>query len=229
MTSTSSPTPAPRCGNAVLDPGEQCDDGNDADGDLCPSGAVGACRFTQSELLIHGHPRLRRVRQRGCWLGWYVATANALATRRGAPLPQQRCTDQDPGCDLDPALGRCEFAIVACLNVGVGESSQCRIRGVDGITIASPGHRGRAADSRRNRVALEHAFQALLDPGDPTSGHVHALPLTPAQRDYCTAPIPIQIELGALRRRSETLRVYGRDGDERGLRLDSRLRLTCER
>ena len=32
------------CGDGVEDPGEECDDGNEADDDSCPSGAKGACK-----------------------------------------------------------------------------------------------------------------------------------------------------------------------------------------
>ncbi len=32
-----------RCGDGVQDEGEACDDGNEVDEDVCPSGAVGTC------------------------------------------------------------------------------------------------------------------------------------------------------------------------------------------
>ncbi len=36
---------SPLCGNAVVDPGENCDDGNRVDGDACPDGPIGTCQL----------------------------------------------------------------------------------------------------------------------------------------------------------------------------------------
>ncbi len=167
------------------------------------------------------------MRQRGCWLGWYVAAAGGLDRRRGVPLPHQSCRDQEPGCDFDPAPGRCEFRLVACLNVEGTGLPACEPRGVGAVEVLAP--RGSSAFSQSNRQAIETALTSLREPGRFDAAIGIAPPLTPAQRDYCSGAISVDIDLGALARRSESIVLRSRATDGSRLRFDTRLRLTCER
>ena len=222
------PTPEASCGNSVIDFGEHCDDGNRDDSDECPSGE-GGCRYTESGWLVHGHPALRRVRQRGCWLGWFVVPGPQVETRRGRPLPHQRCRDQDARCDFDPLPGRCQMRVAACMNVARAEWPECSPRGVGAVTVVAPRGRERSPMRRGNRDAIEVALARLGDPTAPQAGFSISPPLAPEQRGLCSAPIPIVIELGALSRRSESIVLRSRTTDGQATRLDSRLRLTCMR
>src|SRR5262249_27548714 len=63
----------PPCGNASLDVGEECDDGNNLSGDACPSALADNCRYSASGLLIRGN-RLSPGdgRRSSCQVEWYV-------------------------------------------------------------------------------------------------------------------------------------------------------------
>jgi hypothetical protein len=176
--------------------------------------------------MVHGHARLRRVQQRGCWLGWYVASAAGPQTRRGLPSPHQTCRDQDPGCDYDPRPGACELRLVTCLNVRQSGLPFCTPPGIAELSVAAPARDGRGAG---NRAALSLALTQLVEAADPAAGHVHAPPIGRDRFDLCSRPFPVRVELGALRRASESLIVRGRDASRRGNALHARLRLTCER
>jgi cysteine-rich repeat protein len=96
------------CGNGTLDPGEECDDGNTADGDGCSS----QCR---SELI----PGTRhRFGKRECFHEWLAPPVLAVDAH-GLPSNRLDCTDDDPTCDHGAAAGdeACTFHVALCFNV----------------------------------------------------------------------------------------------------------------
>jgi cysteine-rich repeat protein len=190
-TATASPQPTEAsCGNAVVEPGEQCDDGNQDDFDLCPNG----CAYGASGRLIHGNHRLRLVRGDGCQLEWYVADRNLARDPHGFVSPTQSCADQDEGCDFAAAAGRCRFMIVACLNNADPNLPACRNRDIRRAEIVHPPNlRGGLRTS--TRVDLEHALGHLVDPDHPERGAVGALPLSAEQRNFCSRPFPVDVDV----------------------------------
>src|SRR5262249_2349334 len=113
-------TPTPTtCGNGVLDPGEQCDDGNQTAGDSCPAN----CSYTAAHVLVRGDSTNPVRDARSCQVEWYVANPDNPPDHFGLPNRRQTCTDQDPRCDIsgfdtngnstpDLTPGLCRFQVV---------------------------------------------------------------------------------------------------------------------
>jgi cysteine-rich repeat protein len=101
------PTPAvDNCGNGIVDPGEECDDGNLTDQDGCSA----ECK---SELIPgHGAP------SRACFQEWFSPPV-VRRDKRGLPSASLHCTDDDPQCDYGDATGdaACTFHVAFCFNV----------------------------------------------------------------------------------------------------------------
>lgn len=203
------PTPDPTCGNGRFDWDEECDDGNLDAGDDCPVVAGGECRYSTSGRLIHGDPRHRRVRERGCLFEWYVVNPNQEPNRSGVPNERQECRDQDPSCDFDAAPGRCGFRVVVCLNNEDVNLPECRPTGISGLRIARPlpSASERRVQGNANFAALAHAIEHLHDPGNPHFGYVDAPALRPRDRNHCSAPFAIGVDLGRRRAAREKLAV----------------------
>ena len=224
------PTPDPTCGNGRFDWDEECDDGNLEAGDDCPVVAGQECRYSSNGVLIHGDPRSRRVRERGCLFAWYVVNPHQPPNRAGTPDERQACRDQDPTCDFDPAPGRCGFRVVACLNNDDVNLPQCEPTGISALRIARPqpsASPGRA-QANANFAGLAHAIEHLHDPGDPHFGWVDAPALRPRDRNYCSAPFVVGVERGRRGEAKEKLVVDVWDwASEPRRKFRSTLRLQC--
>ena len=198
------------CGNGTLDVGEQCDDGNVTDGDICPSSSTSHCRYDTSHSLIRGSTKKPSTDKVDCQVEWYVQNPNNPAPSKtlikyggkdkyGLPIQIQSCQDQDATCDLNLAtVGRCQFQIVACVNNSDPDIPACVPNGVNSITVQSPSKSIantaiigplQLANIARVKDALNH----LLDPNDPAAGYSKAPPLVSTQRGFCTAPIAIDV------------------------------------
>jgi cysteine-rich repeat protein len=78
--STTSQVTSPGCGNGVVEGGEQCDDGNLANGDRCTSLCVACVRTSDRVNLADGHCYDRVV---GLAASWQVAVSTCAARPRG--------------------------------------------------------------------------------------------------------------------------------------------------
>jgi cysteine-rich repeat protein len=132
-----------RCGDGVIDTGEQCDDSNrvscDGCSNLCQSEVGGQCgdgmvASTCGETCDDGNALagdgcssvclLERIPGGGsvrtdCHTEWRVNNpANVpFLDRRGSINSEQTCTDNDPACDFDDGLaGSCRFLVGVCVN-----------------------------------------------------------------------------------------------------------------
>ena len=233
---TVSPTPTATvgCGNGVIEPGEQCDDGNHLSDDACPA----ECSYSASGSLIRGNRRNPRGDGRACQVEWYVRESTIRRDHFGLPDWRQTCVDGDSGCDLDPLPGRCGFEVVLCLNTDDINLRGCADGGVARATVRHAGsavHNSTARQlAERNVAKVQAALAALLDPADPSAGYTHGPPLTAAQRNLCSAPMHLEV-LSASGRAHESDRVAQTltvvsidDGVPRAHRRVSRLRLKCQ-
>jgi cysteine-rich repeat protein len=144
LTDASDPGCQNVCGNGVLDPGEQCDDGNTISGDGCSA----TC---QSELIPGGG-----LIATDCKQEWQAALVPAR-DRKGMPMNRQACTDGDSTCDFNAAGDNaCTFHVKLCFNV-TERRFQCAPIDVASVQLSAP----RTAIDRANRDALETALKGL--------------------------------------------------------------------
>ncbi len=110
VTPTPSTTATPAvdiCGNGILDPGEECDDGNVVGGDACAADCT-------SELIPGSVGVFGR---RECFHEWLVPPFVARNKRHMLSV-NLHCTDDDPQCDYGAASGdtACTFHVAMCFN-----------------------------------------------------------------------------------------------------------------
>jgi cysteine-rich repeat protein len=136
-----------RCGNGVVETGEQCDDGNQSDGDGCSA----TC---QSELISGGSAK------NDCLHEWF-AGAVAARDRKGLPRNRIECTDDDPTCDFGADENACTFHVEMCLNV-TDQRFSCPAADVAQVSLKKPNQLspGDAIDEA-NRKSLEDALAGL--------------------------------------------------------------------
>jgi len=151
------------CGNGIVEPGEQCDDGNTTPCDgcsaTCKTEACGNGRIECAEEcddgslngtagdpcdanchVIKGNnvvfvPASKRPKT-GCGLEWAV---QETSTTGGFPSTTQACIDGDPSCDADGLSdGVCTFQVSACLNVTDALLPACHPHDMSFIKIRRP-------------------------------------------------------------------------------------------
>jgi len=145
------------CGNDVVEPGEECDDGNTNSEDGCSS----ACT---SELIPGGGGA------QDCFQEWL---APPVVVRDGEGMPSRRlvCRDDDPTCDHGAALGNqaCTFHVALCFNVtdmrrfdpATGRL-RCTGTELDSVRFASPDPlHPRDLTDELNSAALETALAGI--------------------------------------------------------------------
>ena len=174
------------CGNGVLDPGEQCDDGNLTDGDGCRSN----CTF---ELIPGNGSGSRLGDNRACLMEWAVFNPNNAPAldKRGRRNYTQTCRNNDASCDLDLDTSdhTCEFKVVACLNNLDPNLPGCSQLGVsDGMRVVLPN----PTHDPDNYGSLVVALQNLRN---PATGATRALPVSAPQTNFCTTPFSIRVKL----------------------------------
>lgn len=189
---------------------------------------------TPTPPLIRGN-RQDPERPSGCQLAWRVLGAQPVFDRYGAPSNRLRCQDGDASCDFAVDVpGRCEFLAQVCFNVVDPTLPNCVPAGVSSMEVVLPDpQRARLPAVREawanNRFAIETAATHLLNPARPGDGFIYRLPLKPEQRNFCSAPFPVQVVVGGMRKARARLRVRTRDASPQGRTEVSALDLLCVR
>ncbi|HYC22008.1 MAG TPA: hypothetical protein VEI94_04865 [Candidatus Bathyarchaeia archaeon] len=216
------------CGNGVIDPGEQCDDGNQTSGDTCPAD----CKYTAGDSAIRGHTTAPSHDRTGCQVEWYVVNPAAAPDRYGLPSQKQVCTDQDPACDGDTTVGLCRFEVVACVSNTDASLPLCAPAGISKLKILGP-HPQQAHDPTVQALltadvaAVQSAFAHLLDPLDPAAGYTSAVPLTADRHDLCSAPFALEVPIHGLSKGTLRLMTSSTDAASHKRTDRSTLLLTC--
>ena len=123
------------CGDGVLDPGEECDDGNVGDFDFCSS----SCR---NELIpgsdSHGAT--------DCMQEWMTFPLPAQSTD-SAQL-KVRCQDDDPSCDFGASSGddACTFLVRMCFNVSDPRMATCTPSDIQRVRLTKSTRRKKIGD-----------------------------------------------------------------------------------
>jgi cysteine-rich repeat protein len=227
------------CGNGILDPGEQCDDGNQLGGDSCPSLPGQDCQFAANNALIRGSRRNPARDKKDCQVEWAVTDSKDTLDRYHLANFEQVCVDQDPTCDFDPTPGRCRFQVAVCLNnndpnLVCGNAPN----GVSAVTLLPPLRRYSRyptvqAQAASNNAQIQAALNALLDPSNPGPGYVNSPPLSAGQRNFCSQTMLLEAYSSApvsFDSRTLTMRFSTKSSDNttpRPLKQKSQLRLTC--
>jgi hypothetical protein len=133
----------------------------------------------------------------------YVANSTTPVDKFGLPNRDQVCKDGDP-CDKNPAAGICGFEAVFCLNNQDPNTTACVPSGVTSVEVLSPSTRiankpviGPLAllNISKIRDALDDvvANGGLLDPTNPAAGYSNVILLLPAQQNFCTEPLDLDV------------------------------------
>jgi cysteine-rich repeat protein len=217
------------CGDGVLDVGEQCDDGNQSAGDTCPAD----CKYTAGNSAIRGHRTAPAHDRTGCQVEWYVAGPAAAPDRYGLPSQKQRCTDQDPACDADPAANRCRFQVAVCMSNDDPALPSCAPAGIRKLALLAPkttqSHDPTVQALLATDIAsLQNAFAHLLDPLDPEAGYGNAVPVDVTRRNLCSAPFAIDVPVHGVPKGTLRLMTRSTDASPSRAKTDSStLMLTC--
>jgi cysteine-rich repeat protein len=175
------------CGNGRVEPGEQCDDGNNAACDGCSptcalercgngvvdcgeqcdlgpqNGAPGQrCDATCHVVTVSGLLALpgRPTPVEGCYLEWQIRNPNG-AVNKGFPARKQTCIDGDPSCDADGLNdGGCSFEVGTCLHVPDPRLPSCLLYGIQSVNLRRPNALSPAdATDAANVAALVSALE----------------------------------------------------------------------
>src|SRR5262249_23626481 len=170
-TPTPSPTNTPFCGDGMLSPPEQCDDGNTMSGDICPA----TCSYSGS--LIRGKRGSPPKDKVGCQVEWYVVNPNNALDRYQLPNRVQTCEDQDATCDTDNSPGHCGFQVIVCLNNVDPNLPSCDPNGISSLEVLPPRTRLRTTGAQtiadNDNALLMNAVTHLLDPQNPGAGYTN--------------------------------------------------------
>jgi len=207
-----------RCGNGVVECGEECDDGsaNGAPGDPCDAGCHAVLGLNVT--FVPGSHRGGN----GCLLEWALQ-AEPVA---GFPTSTLTCIDGDPACDQDGTNdGVCTFNVSACLNVTDSRLPACKAKTIDTLKARRPSSlRPRDSVEAGNSQPFLRALESfgttvrkgdtIFQQGTPQSGH-----------DRCTQPF-VQLvphAVGAVGRRLLSAGANATSGDS----TSNRIALAC--
>ncbi|MEB2285973.1 MAG: hypothetical protein B6D46_04795 [Polyangiaceae bacterium UTPRO1] len=190
-TPSSTPTASPSCGDGMLAPIEQCDDGNALSADGCDS----ACQYEQ---LVPG----KGPSSTDCLTEWTVVNPGntPYLDNKGVPSFKQRCTDGDPSCDMDGTInGECRFRVAVCLHVSDANLPLCGLQPDLGrYVLRKPRPDAKRAIDAANATALLGALQRL-NAATPSGKHGNELAFTPvipaSAPNVCTGPADIRVVL----------------------------------
>lgn len=222
------------CGNGVIDPGEQCDDGNDEAYDECPSHSSSECRFSGNLNFVRASGAKPARDVKSCQLEWYVVNPLNPLDRYDLARATQACEEGDPWCDYDATDGTCGFRVVACLNNQDPALPACTPRGVSSLELLTPRFKPSRPESEAeaSRTALADSMDQLLDPAAPELGFTNKVPLAASQKNNCSAPITLNVPLAKIgdsyANGSVTVVAKSRDAGERPKRHKSKIKLVCK-
>ena len=229
----------PRCGDGVVDGGEECDDGNLESCDGCSMHCVSepglvcgdgisnaACGQLCDDanavvgdevqrLHARAHPGRRLGSER---LSHRVAgrqpDEHALLDKRGAISRQQRCLDDDLACDFDGGIpGSCTFHVRACANN-------------PDLAACQPGTRLSSWELRTpsaNKAAKDPLMAAVRA---SFLGVVPGTLVGPSAPDVCTGDIDVAVPLKGVTREGK-LKLGARATLYDGRRDQDALQLVC--
>jgi cysteine-rich repeat protein len=229
----------PRCGDGVVDGGEECDDGNLESCDGCSMHCVSepglvcgdgisnaACgQLCDDANAVVGDGcnacTLERIPGGGsvandCLIEWQVdnPTNTPLLDKRGAISRQQRCLDDDPACDFDGGIpGSCTFHVRVCAN------------NTD-LAACQPGTRLSSWELRTpsaNKAAKDPLMAAVRA---SFLGVVPGTLVGPSAPDVCTGDIDVAVPLKGVTREGK-LKLGARATLYDGRRDQDALQLVC--
>jgi len=227
------------CGDGNLDPGEQCDDGNNISCDGCNAACqIEACGNGKVECAeecdagpLNGQPgsgcdasckvvplpggllQFPGGRTRNsCMAEWQIKLPNGKVSS-GFPLTTQSCIDGDPGCDMDGTTdGKCIFQTAVCDHVTDARIPSCNPIQIESISINKPNVLKPAdAVDAANGTALKNTIAGLgLTVKAGTNVLVPGAP--DVLHDHCSATTGITVPHPAGLAASRALNIAARDG-----------------
>lgn len=158
-------TPGGSCGDGAVQCGEQCDDGA-ANGTIASRCTVG-CTELPPALRIPGGG----AKPFDCPFEWSAELGQVASDGSGLPTTKQTCTDNDPACDFDPAIGRCGLRLWGCA-AGADARIGCAASSVLATVATAPKTTARypfEVDARQALDAALGAFTGGVGPGEVCS------------------------------------------------------------
>jgi len=177
------------CGNAIIEPGETCDDGNllSCDGcsscrtEICGNGTVecaeqcddgsmngtegsrcsSQCTVVPPDLRIPGGGS----KKTDCMFQWSmeIGPGDVLVDKKGIARNKQFCRDGSPSCDFDPTPGNCRVRVFGCLG-GENTAFACPAQTVESLDIRRPKTAAKKAFELAARAEMESALGAFSFP-----------------------------------------------------------------
>jgi cysteine-rich repeat protein len=215
------------CGDGVVDPPEECEDGNTAAcdgcspdchletcgngildcGEQCDDGGFNGTPGAACSTSCTESPPALRIPGGGgktldCALEFRAALHAVAVDHHGLPKNAQVCVDGDPACDFDPAPGRCSMKVWTCAG-GADARLACSATAVSSVEVRAPS----ALQAPALRAALVSALAAV------------GFPVGPGER--CSARVDVSAPVG----KSIAVRLRGHLAN--GLRDNDTLKIKC--
>jgi len=148
------------CGDGIIQCNEFCDDGplNGTPGNRCSA----TCTELPPELRIPGGG----AKPTDCAFEWSTELGTVTADSKGLPKPAQTCTDNDPSCDFNPAVGSCRFRVWGC--VGAADTRlACAATQISRVDAKAPTASAKRVEDIAARAALLSGLSSFTFPAGP--------------------------------------------------------------